>query len=96
MKKKFKAELQAGHQEDAVEVPIDPAATWGVAPVRLWRGRKGHRVQATLNGISFAGFIVSRQKRFYILIDGDIKQAGGVEVGDVVSVTVRPAEIEKD
>ena len=96
MKKKFKAALQAGHQEDAVELPFDPAAAWGIAPVRLWRGRKGHRVQATLNGISFAGFIVSRQRKFYMLVDEDIKEATGVEVGDVVTVTVRPVEIEED
>jgi hypothetical protein len=52
--KKFKAELQAGHQEDAVEVPFDPAKAWGVASGQLWRGRKGHRILAVLNGILFS------------------------------------------
>ena len=91
MKKKFKAELQAGHQEDAVAVPFDPAVAWGIPPVRLWRGRRGQRVQATLNGIQFEGFIVSRQQKFFMLVDEDIKQAAGVAVGDIVSVTVSPS-----
>jgi hypothetical protein len=90
MKKKFKAELQAGHQEDAVEVPFDPVEVWGIAPGRLWRGRKGHRVMATVNGIKFAGFLVSRQRRSFLLVDEDIKQEAGVVVGDIVNVTLAP------
>ncbi|HEV7683310.1 MAG TPA: DUF1905 domain-containing protein [Pyrinomonadaceae bacterium] len=90
MKKKFKAELHAGHQEDAVEVPFDPVEVWGIAPGPLWRGRKGHRVLATVNGIKFAGFIVSRQRKSFLLIDEDIKQEAGVAVGDIVSVTLQP------
>lgn len=50
-KKKFKAELQGGHKDDAIEVPFDPAETWGVASVSLWRGRRGHRVLATKRGV---------------------------------------------
>jgi hypothetical protein len=61
--RKFKTELLSGHQEDAVEVPFDPTTVWGAAPVPLWRGRKGYRVLATLNGVSFAGFIVRRQQK---------------------------------
>ena len=92
MKKKFKAELQAGHQEDAVEVPFDPAEAWGVAPGQLWRGRKGHRILAILNGISFSGFVVSRQRRWFLLIDEDIKHEAGVSIGDVVTITLAPAD----
>jgi hypothetical protein len=90
--KKFKAELQSGHQEDAVEVPFDPAKTWGLAPVRLWRGRKGHIVIATLNGLTFETFIVSRQQKFFLLVDEDVKQQGGVAVGEIVEVTLTPAK----
>jgi hypothetical protein len=50
--RKFKAELRGGHKEDAIEVPFDPAKTWGMTAVPLWRGRTGHRVLATLNGVS--------------------------------------------
>jgi hypothetical protein len=90
MKKKFKAELQAGHQEDAVELPFDPVEFWGNAPGPLWRGRKGHRVLATVNGIKFAGFVVSRQRKSFLLVDEDVKQEAGVVVGDIVNVTLAP------
>jgi hypothetical protein len=90
MKKRFKAQLQSGHQEDAVEVPFDPAVVWSIASGPLWRGRKGHRVMATLNGASFEGFVVSRQRRSFLLVDDDIKQAAGVTVGDIVTVTLAP------
>jgi hypothetical protein len=90
MKKRFKAQLQSGHQEDAVEVPFDPAAAWGVVPGPLWRGRKGPRVMATLNGTLFEGFVVSRQRRSFLLVDEDIKQEAGVTVGDIVTVTLAP------
>lgn len=93
-KKKFKAELLAGHQEDAVEVPFDPTTTWGVPPVKLWRGRKGHRVLATINGVSFETFIVPRQQKCFVLVDDDIKQEGGFDVGDMVSVSVAPVNRE--
>lgn len=87
---KFKAELLSGHQEDAVEVPFDPTATWGVAPAKLWRGRKGHRVLATINGVSFETFIVPRQQKCFMLVDDDIKREGQFAVGDIVSVSVAP------
>ena len=93
-KRRFKAELQSGHQEDAVEVPFDPAEAWGVVPTRLWRGRRGHTVVATLNGMSFETFIVARQQRFFLLVDEDIKQQAGVAVGTVVSIALSPAAQE--
>lgn len=90
MKKKFKAELQAGHQENAVELPFDPVEIWGIAPGPLWRGRKGHRVLATVNGVKFSGFIVSRQRKSFLLVDEDIKREAGAAVGDVVTVVLAP------
>ncbi len=90
-KKKFKAELQSGHKNGAVAVPFDPAETWGTAPKPLWRGRRGHRVQATLNGGSFGTFIVPRQQKFFLIVDDVVQHQAGVAVGDVVTVTVAPA-----
>ena len=89
-KKTFKAELQSGHKDDAVAVPFDPAETWGVAPVPLWRGRRGHRVLATLNGVSFETFIVPRQQKFFMVINKSVRQQAGVAVGDIVAVTAAP------
>jgi hypothetical protein len=89
-KKKFKAEVLAGHKEDAVEVPFDPAQVWGVPPKLLWRGRRGHLVNATVNGFSFESSIVPRQKKFYLLIDAEAAKAAGVSNGVKVEVVVEP------
>ena len=89
-KKMFKAEILSGHKEDAVEVPFDPATEWGVPPKPLWRGRRGHPVNATVNGFSFAGSIVPRQKKFYLLIDAEAEKAAGVSAGNVVRVVLEP------
>jgi hypothetical protein len=88
--KKFKAEVLSGHKEDAVEVPFDPVKEWGIAPKPMWRGRRGHFVNATLNGFSFESSIVPRQKKFYMLIDADAKQAARVSEGAIVQVAVEP------
>jgi hypothetical protein len=89
-KKKFKAEVLSGHKEDAVEVPFDPAKEWGIPPKPLWRGRRGHFVNATVNGFSFESSIVPRQKGFFMLIDADAKKAAKVSEGAVVQVAVEP------
>ena len=90
-KKKFQAEIQAGHKDDAVEVPFDPAEAWGLPPQPLWRGRRGHVVQGTLNGAPFEeSFIVPRQKRFFMVLDRDLQQAAGVAEGDSVRIVVEP------
>ena len=91
-KKRFKAEVQAGHKDDAVEVPFDPSAEWNLPPSALWRGRRGHLVRGTLNGFAFdESFIVPRQKKFFLMIDRDLRQAAGLSVGDFVYVALEPA-----
>lgn len=79
-----------------MEVPFDPAKVWGIDPTRLWRGRKGYRVLATLNNISFAGFIVSRQRRCFMLVDDDVKHEARVAAGDVVTITMLPTPGDKE
>jgi hypothetical protein len=89
MKKQFKGEVLAGHKDNAVEVPFDPTAAWGVPARPICRGRRGHAVRGTLNGCAFAeGFVVPRQKKFYLLLDCALTQAAGVAVGDSVSVAI--------
>jgi ribosomal protein L21E len=88
--KKFKAEVLSGHKEDAVEVPFDPAKEWGIPPKPLWRGRRGHVVNATVNGFSFESSIVPRQKKFYLLINAEAAESAGVSEGVVVRVAVEP------
>jgi hypothetical protein len=88
--KKFKAEVLSGHKENALEVPFDPAMEWGIPPKPLWRGRRGHSVNATVNGFSFEGSIVPRQKKFYLLIDVEAAKAAGVSDGGILEVVVEP------
>jgi hypothetical protein len=88
--KKFRAEVLSGHKEDAVEVPFDPAKEWGIPPKPLWRGRRGHFVNATVNGFSFESSIVPRQKKFYLLINAEAAESAGVSEGGVVRVAVEP------
>jgi hypothetical protein len=87
--KRFKAEVLSGHKENALEVPFDPAEEWDVEPQPLWRGRRGHKVIATINGVEFESAIVPRQMKFYLLIDAESKQAAAIADGDLVSVKLR-------
>jgi len=89
-KNKFKAELLSGHKDHAVEVPFDPSVEWKLQPRPLWRGRRGHPVNATINGFSFESSIVPRQKRFYLLIDAEAANTAGVSDGAIVEVDVEP------
>jgi hypothetical protein len=89
-KKKFKAELLSGHKEHAIEVPFDPGKEWGILPKSLWRGRRGHLVNATANGFSFESSIVPRQKKFYLLIDAEAAKAARVSDGVILEVAVEP------
>jgi hypothetical protein len=90
-KKSFRAEVQLGHKEAAVEVPFDPTLVWGLPPTRLWHGRRGHLVSGSLNGSQFEeSFIVPRSKKFFMIIDAELQQAAGVSVGDIVTVAVTP------
>jgi hypothetical protein len=90
-KKKFKAEVLSGHKQLAVEVPFDPAKEWGIPPKPLWRGRRGHFVNARLNGFSFESSIVPRQKKFYLLIDAEAAKSAEVSDGSIVQVALEPS-----
>ena len=89
-KKTFKAEVRSGHKDLAVEVPFDPSVEWKLQPRTLWRGRRGHSVNATVNGFSFESSIVPRQKKFYLLIDAETAKAARLSDGARVEVDVEP------
>jgi hypothetical protein len=91
-KKKFKAEVVSGHKEAAVEVPFNPEQAWGIPPKPLWRGWRGHSVNATVNGFLFESSIVPRQKKFYMTIDAEAAKSAGVAAGDVVEVALQPSD----
>jgi hypothetical protein len=89
-RREFKAELLEGHKDAAVEVPFDPAWAWDISPRPLWHGRRGHEVRGKLNGCAFESFIVPRSKKFWMVVDKELKRKAKVSVGDVVSVSVEP------
>ena len=82
--------LSAGHKGAAVEVPFDPAQEWGTREEPLWPDRNGHPVEVALNGVRFRSAIVSRMRRFYVLVDESMARRAGASVGDSVKLTVWP------
>jgi hypothetical protein len=87
-RKTFKAQLQTGHKDSALEVPFDPAAVWNAAAKPLWKGRRGFSVKAKVNGIAFESYIVARQNKFFMLVDQSIIKTSGALVGEVVKASV--------
>mgnify|MGYP001166117007 CR=1 FL=1 len=90
MMEQFEAVLFAGHKEDAVEVPFDPSRLWNLPKQKHWNGRNGNFVQGTINGIHFESALVPRMKKFFLLIDEDIKAAAKIAVGDIIKVVIEP------
>lgn len=86
----FEGELLAGHQQNAIEVPFNPAAEWGVPAAGLWNGRKGHFAAVIINRVSFESVIVPRMKKFFLLVPDDICISAKIQVGRMVSVTIAP------
>jgi hypothetical protein len=95
-KKTFKAVLMSGHKDDALEVPFNPTEAWGIDPVPLWRGRRGHNVRGKINGHYFESSIVPRQKKFYLIVDKDIERETSLVDGQIVSVTLEPLLIKAE
>ena len=83
-----KGTLVDGHKGSAVEVAFDPADVWGVRPVALRPGRRGFPVNVELNGRKFSSAIVSRMKRFFVLIDPALARQAGLEIGEHVRLRV--------
>jgi hypothetical protein len=88
---RFVSVVLDGHKGLAFEIPFDPAARWDVAPVPLWPGRRGIRVQGTVNGVRFESVAVSRARRAFVLVTEEMKKAGKLRKGSSVDVTLSPA-----
>src|SRR5260221_11981964 len=82
--------LQSGHKGPAVEVPFDPASEWEVEEVALSPGRRGYPVEALLRRVRFKSAIVSRMRRFFVLIDARVARRAGAVVGHPVQLTLWP------
>ena len=86
--KTFSGTIQAGHKDDAIEVPFDPAHALGVKLVAIKPGRRGFPVRAMINSIGFDTHIVTRSKTFWLVLPMAIERKIGVTEGDDVLVTL--------
>jgi Domain of unknown function (DUF1905) len=84
--------LLTGHKGPAVEVPFDPAPRWGTRQVPLRPGRRGFPVAVVLSGAPFESVIVSRMRRFFVLVPWSVARQVGLAVGDRVRLVVRLAQ----
>jgi Domain of unknown function (DUF1905) len=84
--------LLTGHKGPAVEVPFDPAPRWGTRQVPLRPGRHGYPVAVVLGGAPFESVIVSRMRRFFVLVPWSVARQVGLSVGDRVRLVVRLAQ----
>jgi hypothetical protein len=95
-KARFGAELFEGHKGvTAVIVPFDPEEVWGLPPVKLDARRDGWLVKGTVNRTRFDGYIGFRWKRFFLLIEPELREAANLSVGDTLSVVVEPTTSAK-
>ena len=85
----FTSTVRSGHKEDAIEVPFSPLDKWSLPPQPIGPRRLGYPVQGTVQGVTFQSYIVSRSKRFWLLLDPALEEAAGIAVGSVVQVVLR-------
>ena len=70
----YKGTLRGGHKDYAVEFPHTPEELWGIPPRALWPGRRGHHVRVKLNNTTGDTCIVPRLKKFWVIVDGELKK----------------------
>ena len=92
---RLNAELRDGHKERAAEVPFDPRARWAIGAEAPWPGQRGFRVRARLNDTVFETAIVSRSRKFWLLVPADIAQSPAVSVGESACLDVSPLSAPK-
>jgi hypothetical protein len=95
-KERFEAALFEGHKGvTAVIVPFDPEDAWGLKPVKIGPRRDGWLIKGTVNATRFDGYIGFRWRRFFILIEPELRSAAKISVGDVLSMVVEPTTTAK-
>lgn len=93
-KEKFRSVIQGGHKEAAAEVPFNPVVKWHIPSGQLWHGRRGYKVEGTINGTPFESVIVSRARSFFLILDNDLLSASGTAAGETAEITVIPRVAE--
>ena len=92
---RFVSVVLDGHKGLAFEIPFDPAERWDAAQVPLWPGRRGYRVRGTLNKVKFESVVVSRARRFFVLVSDQMRKAGRLRDGSSVRVSLSPGAAAK-
>ena len=91
----FTAELFEGHKDvHAVIVPFDPQEVWGQKPVKIDPRRDGWLIRGTMNKVRFLGWIGYRWGQFFIIVDPEMRETLGVEVGASLVFVVEPTDSE--
>ena len=93
-KEKFKALIHSGHKEAAAEVPFNPVVKWHIPAGQLWHGRRGYKVEGTLNGTAFESVIVPRARSFFLIIDEELLNDSGAAAGETAEISVAPRREE--
>ena len=94
-KAKFTAELFEGHKDvHAVIVPFDPQEVWGQKPVKIDPRRDGWLIRGTMNNVRFLGWIGYRWGRFFIMVDPEMRETLGADVGAHIVFVVGPTNSE--
>lgn len=87
---KFRAEIVGVQNEAAAEVPFNPVVKWHLPTGQLWLGRRGYKVEGTINGHAFESVIVPRARSFFLIIDHALLEAAGLRIGDFAEFAVLP------
>lgn len=87
---RFRAVVMSGHKEDAVEVPFDPAAKWGIKTQQIGAVRSGFAARAEINGVAFDTFVVARARKFWLLLPPEVGAKTDVAAGDEIAIVLLP------
>jgi hypothetical protein len=91
----FSGTVLSGHKENAIEVPFDPGALWGIKQEQIRPGRRGYRVVGVVKGLKFSSHIVARSKKFWLLLPAAIEAGAKVGIGETVAVKLQPEKAEE-
>jgi len=87
---RFRGVVLAGHKGNAIEVPFDPGTKWPIKTQAIRAGRRGYAVRAQINGTPFDSFVVTRSKKFWLLLPTQAEANAGIGIGDETAVTLQP------
>ncbi len=86
----FSVPVVTGHKEDAVEIPFDPGERWPLPEVTLGPRRKARGVWAVIGSHAFDGHVVTRSRRWWLLLPAALEMELGIAPGDQVTVAIGP------